>query len=316
MSVLLAICVVGSSVFAKLPADNQPTLRQAIAAAGVTAPIGHFANINNTITGWSYECDGDNYAAAYFVANAGPTDFGKLWIARYDAGKKTWSQASSMPPGSDSKQTQAQEVITLFYDGYYLYIQLQNASGSAATLQYNTDLTYKREFFGDTLAGLTDFSLVYRPNTDSLPGDPLAAIFDPISGKSRPIFPPATPTALDERGDQLGAQQYAACGQQWFDSHGLTVDKAHPFRSLDKVRSNVATDSLALAVIFGSDNPNEVCERGARDPIGAVYVFIHPDDTKRMKFVEQPITDWKHFHGLDLSPLLTKESLAKLFGSS
>lgn len=315
MSVLLAICLVGSAVFAKLPADNQPTLRHAIVAAGET-PGAHLSNLDKTITGWSYECDGNNYAAAYFVANAGPADFGKLWIARYDDGKKTWSEASSMPPGSENKQTQALEVITLFYDGYYLYVQTQNASGSAATLQFNTDLTYKREFFGDTLAGLTDFSLVYEPNTDALPGDPLAAIFDPTSGKSRPIFPPSTPTALVERGDQLGAQQFAACGQHWFDSHGLTLDKAHPFRGLAKLRSNVATDSLAFAVVYGSDNPNEVCQQGVRDPIGAVYVFIHPDDLKRMKFVEQPITDWKHFDVLDLAPLLAKESLAKLFSTS
>jgi len=36
----------------------------------------------------------------------------------------------------------------------------------------------------------------------------------------------------------------------------------------------------------------------------------------RMKFVEQPITDWKRFKDASLNPLFTKESLAKLFESS
>ena len=312
MSVLLAICIIGSSVFAKLPADNQPTLRQAIVAASVIAPSGHFANINNKITGWSYECDGDNYAAAYFVANAGPADFGKLWIARYDDGKKKWSEVSSMPPGSDTNQTQAQEVITLFYDGYYLYIQLQDASGSPATLQFKTDLTYKREFFGTTSVGLNDGALLYSPNTNALPGDPLAAIFDPESGKSRAIFPPATSTASIEAGERLEAAQYKTCGQQWFDAHGLKVDPRHPFSGLGDARSNLSTDSVAFIVIYGSGH---MCDQAEHDPIGAVYVFIHPDDPKRMRFVEQPITDWKHIDELDLNPLLTKESLAKLFGA-
>ncbi|HET9342591.1 MAG TPA: hypothetical protein VFO25_06730 [Candidatus Eremiobacteraceae bacterium] len=313
MSILLAICIIGSSVFAKLPADNQPTLRQAIVAAGVTAPSGHFANINNEITGWSYECDGNNYAAAYFVANAGPADLGKLWIARYDDGKKTWTESSSMPPGSGAKQANAQEVITLFYDGYYLYVQLQDASRSPATLQFNTDLTYKREFFGVTKVGITNGALFYAPNTNALPGDPLAAIFDPDSGTSRAIFPPAKPTSTIESGEKLEAQELKTCGQQWFDEHGLKVDPKHPFSGVGDARSNLSTDSLAFAVIYGN---GQMCQEAERNPIGAVYVYIHPDDPKRMRFVEQPITDWKHVDELQLDPLLTKESLAKLFSTS
>lgn len=313
MTVLLALCMIGNAVFSKLPADNQPTLRQAIVAAGET-PGSHLSNLDTKIAGWSYECDGDNYAAAYFVPNAGPADFGKLWIARYDAGKKAWTQASSMPPGSDSGQAMSQEVIALFYDGYYLYIQLQSARGEASTLQFNTALTYKREFFGKTWAGLSDYSLFYEPNSDVLSGDPLGAIFDPVSGKSRAIFPPEKPTSTIVRGDQLTAQQYAACGQQWFDAHGLDVDKAHPFRRLGPVLSNVMTDSLAFAVVYGAA-PDYVCAKGQREPIGAIYVFVHPSDTKRMKFVEQPL-DLKHMDTLDLRTFLTKEALLKLFGAS
>jgi len=44
-------------------------------------------------------------------------------------------------------------------------------------------------------------------------------------------------------------------------------------------------------------------------------VFAKPP-ADRMKFVEQPITDWKRFKDASLSPLLTKESLAQLFESS
>jgi hypothetical protein len=314
MTVLLAICMIGNAVFAKLPADNQPTLRQAIVAAGET-PGSHLSNLDKKITGWSYECDGDNYAAAYFVANTEPAEFGKLWIARYDDGKKAWTQASSIPPGSDSTQTSAQEVITLFYDGYYLYVQLQNATGTPATLQFRTDLTYKREFFGQTKVGITDGALLYIPNTDAVTGDPAAAIFDPDTGLSRGIFPPEHPTATMQRGAQSAAGQVQACGQQWFDEHGIGYDKKNPFRAVAGAHSNLATDSLVFAVIYGQD-PAHICPQGIRDPIGALYVYIHPDDPKRMKFVEQPITDWKHFDGSTLGTFLTKESLAKLFGAS
>ena len=45
----------------------------------------------------------------------------------------------------------------------------------------------------------------------------------------------------------------------------------------------------------------------------AVFAKLPAD---RMKFVEQPITDWKRFKDASLNPLLTKESLAKLLESS
>lgn len=313
MNVLLAICLVGGAVFAKLPTDHPPTLRQAIVAAGESPPSAHFANIDNEITGWSYECDGNNYAAAYFVQNAPAADAGRLWIARYDDGTKAWTHASFLPPGWDDKKAQPQQVITLFYDGYYLYIQLQDATGTPATLQLKTDLTYTREFFGVTKVGITNGALFYSPNTNALPGDPLAAIFDPESGGSRAIFPPKTPTATIEAGERLEAEQLKTCGQQWFEAHGIKLDPVHPFSRVGDAHSNLATDSLAFEVVYGSGN---MCREAAHDPIGAVYVFIHPDDPKRMKFVEQPITDWKHVDELQLDPLLTKESIAKLFGAS
>ena len=312
MSLLLAVCLVGGAVFAKLPTDHPPTLRQAIVAAGVSAPSEHVSNADKVLASWSYECDGSNYAAAYYVAGAAGADASRLWIARYDDGKKTWSEASTVPP-DPSEKAQAQQVITLFYDGYYLYVQLEDASGAPATLQFGTDLSYKREFFGKTWAGLTDFSLFYEPDTDALPGDPLGAIFDPVSGKSRAIFPPATPTETIERGEQLEAKQFATCGQNWFGSHGLTVDPKEPFRGLAAARSNPTTDSLAFAVVYGS---GYMCAQAPHDVVAAIYVVAHPDDPKRMKFVEQPLADVRHLDTLDLGSYLTKQSLAKLFGSS
>jgi len=311
MTVLLAICMIGNAVFAKLPSDNQPTLRQAIVAAGET-PGSHLSNLDTKITGWSYECDGNNYAAAYFVANAAPADFGKLWIARYDDGKKAWTQSSTMPPGSDSTQTAAQEVITLFYDGYYLYVQLQSATGTPETLQFKTDLTYKREFFGQTDAGITDGALFYTPNPNALPGDPAAAIFDPETGRSRAIYPLDKQTPAMLRGEQTAASVVSACINQ-FNEHGVTYDKQNPLRAIAGARSSLTTDSLVFAVIYGA-NPDPTCQN--REPVGAVYVFLHPNDPKRMKFVEQPIADIKHFDDSGLGTLLTQDSLAKLFGAS
>lgn len=308
MSVLLAICLVGGAVFAKLPADHPPTLRQAIAAAGVPAQSAHVSNLDKQMASWSYECDGANYAAAYFDTA------GRLWIARYDDGKKTWSESSSTPPGPGPQPAQAQQVITLFYDGYYLYVQLQDPKGNQATLQFDAKLGYEREFMGKTWSGLADGSLFYQPNADALPGDPLAAIFDPDTGASRAIFPPATPTAIIERGEKVAAQDVAACGQSWFHDHGLTIDEKNPLRGLIGARSDIATDSLAFAVVYGADNR---CERAGDDAVAAVYVILHPEDAKRMKLVEQPL-DVKNvdLDTLDLGTYLTKASIAKLFGQS
>lgn len=312
MSALLAMCLVGGALFAKLPTDHNPTLRQAIIAAGVT-PGAHLSNLDAQITGWSYGCDGPNYAVAYFVENASPAE-GRLWIARFDNGKKSWIEASSTPPTSGEKGSSATGVIAVFYDGYFLYVQLQQASGDPFTLQYATDLTYKGEFFGKTWAGLADGALFYEPNADALPGDPLAAIFDPDTGRSRAVFPPVTPTATITRGETIADQQFAACGAQWFVDHGVPIDARHPFRVLAGARSNVATDSLAFFVVYGGGNLK--CEQAGNDTIGAVYVVLHPDDVKRMKLVEEPLADVRKIDGLDLNSYLSKQSIAKLFGST
>ena len=313
MSALLAMCLVGGVVFSKLPTDHNPTLRQAIVAAGET-PGAHLSNLDTQITGWSYGCDGPNYAVAYFVANASPAGGDRLWLARFDNSRKSWIEASSTPPTLAEKASSAADVIAVFYDGYFLYVQLQQGSGDPFTLQYATDLTYKREFFGKTWAGLADGALFYEPNADALPGDPLAAIFDPDTGRSRAVFPPVTPTATITRGETIAGQQFAACGAQWFVDHGVPIDAKHPFRVLAGARSDVATDSLAFSVIYGGGSLK--CAQAGDDTIGAVYVVLHPDDVKRMKLVEQPLADVRQIDELDLGSYLSKQSIAKLFGST
>src|SRR5215467_12932368 len=229
MSLLLAVCMIGSAVIAKLPADNQPTLRQAIVAAGET-PGAHLSNLDQKLTNWAYECDGDNYAAAYLVANGEQSGLEKLWIARYDEGKAAWSEASSTPPHLQGDQPQ--KLVALFYDGYYLYIQFEDAKGRGTTLQFNTGLTYRSEFFGTTSVGLTNGALLYAPDPNVLPGDPLAAIFDPESSTSRAVFPPVTSTPTIEAGEKLETQELQRCGQGWFRAHGVPADDHHPFRRL------------------------------------------------------------------------------------
>lgn len=313
MTFLLAVCLVGNAVFAKLPTDHQPTLRQAIAAAGVPAPTAHFANINNEITGWSYECDADNYAAAYFVDTAPPSEFGELWIARYDADHKSWTESSMLPPGSDTKVTEAQQVITLFYDGYYLYVQLQNASDDPTTLQFGRELDYKREFFGTTLAGLPGGVLLFAPSIAApLPQDPLVATFDPDSGKSTALFPPDPATTTIARGIAVETKEFAACGRPPSSNPSTSFDDRNPLRHIIGVTSNYATDSVAFAVIYGTDE----CKQAPLGIVAATYVFEHPGDAKHVKYVEQPLGDPRKLRTLDFSTMLTKQSLAKLFGPS
>ena len=311
---MLLGCLIGAAVFAQLPQGKSPTLRQAIAAAGVPASGAPATNLDSAITGWSWGCDADNYTVGYFVENAGadPSLFGRLWIDRYDAGKKKWSETSLQPPVGRTGQAESNVVVTLFWDGFDLYAELEGVSGDVRTLQFAHDLTYRRQFYGKTLAGLTGGALLYGVDSDDpAHNDSLYSVFDPDSGVSRSIFPVDPKPAVELRGEQLAHSQYVGCGAAWFKQHAWPVDAKHPFESIITARADLQTDSLAFGISYGAFGC-EVVTAPAPE-VDAIYVYIHPADPKRMRVVEISVPDVKQVTAAKLDALLTKQSLSTLF---
>ncbi len=309
---MLVGCLVGAAVFAALPTDKSPTLRQAILAAGVPASAAPATNLGSAITGWSWECDADNYGVGYFVENADPSLFGRLWIDRYDAGKKKWTEISFAPPLGRTRQPERNEVVTLFWDGYYLYVELKGAGGDVRTLQFARDLSYRRQFFGKTVAGLSGGALLYAVDADDpAQNDSLYSVFDPESAASQSVFPAVPAPPVEVKGEHLAAAQYVKCAAAWFKKHAMPVDAKHPLESLIFARANVQTDALAFGVSYGGFQCDN--ESMPEPELDAIYVYRHPGDSKRARFVEIPVPDAKQVTPAKLDELLTKQSLAALF---
>ena len=313
---MIAACLAGAAVFAGLPSGSPPTLRQAITAAQVPASGAPAKNLDKEITGWSWGCSGDNYTVGYYLVGEDPAHAQRMWIDRYDAQKKTWAEASYEPKSralSVSGALEPPTVITVFEDGFDVYAQLQTPTGDAATLQFTRDLAYLRQFAGSTLAGLNDGVLLYAPDQDSdNESDAVVDVFEPNSGASRTIFPPQTKPPIEIQGEALAAQLYAACGSGWFQRRAILVNAKHPFRGVFLPRTNLANDALAFAIDYGG---GEKCPEAGDRQIVALYVFLHPGDARKMRYVEIPLKEGERVTAASLDALLTSDSLGKLFAA-
>lgn len=315
---IIVSCLVGAAVLLSLPSGTSPTLRQAIVAAHIPTANARIENLDKPITGWSWECDGDNYAVGYFLdqSPASPSDPSRFWIARYDADRKEWRQISQVAKSAASTNAESNEVHALFYDGYYLYVELKGATGDFATLQFARDLSLVRQFPGSTVAPLPHWRLLLRVDSPSSMFDvhPSLLVFDPDSGTSTKIYPLAIQPPLDELNSKELSREFAACGSDWLSSHEISKDPNTALRLIVGVKSDLVNDAVAAAIGFG--NPALLCKESNPVEHIAIYVYLHPGDAKHIQFREIAVPE-KHMPSYaELRALLTTESLAKLFGKS
>lgn len=309
---MLVTCLVGAAVLNALPVGKPPTLRHAIVAAGMPTSNAAIQNLDKPITGWSWECDGNSYAAAYYLDDGSPDSFTKLWIARYDDGKNAWKEVSYEPPSSTSIQVAAEQVIALFFDEYYLYLDMPDAQGRVATWQFSHDLAYRNAFDGTTLASIVDWRLLYQKTgaAAGLNGLEGVYVFDPDSGTSRQIFPPAVRPPIESAADAAIVSEFKACGAEALQSHGSAGDPAIGLRSVGGAQSDLDTDAIAFVVHYGGE-PFD-CP-ASHYSASAVYVYLHPGDPAHMRFIEKALPAQSKFTAADEQALLAKASLAVMF---
>jgi len=297
---------------------NVPTLRRALAQAGVPVQGADLTNLDKPITSGAELNNDSAYLIAYFVAEESNTLDAPLFVHRYDKHEKTWA-SSALPEAPAAAQDLDVPClgsvlsITEFQGLYLLDTHLNPSAGCILIL--TNDLKWKTSLYGWFLAGLGKNRIIYhRSQIHFAAAHPMEmGMYDLVAGRDATIFPPKPDPPIRARlTQQLG--EFFASHRDWCNANNHPCDPASFDSALvDNVAVSAEQDALAFVVSYDAiqDFPGDKPPTG---PTAVLYVYRHLNDGAKLQVRELLLEEAKRKLGpSQVQEFLAADTLARLF---
>jgi hypothetical protein len=316
--ILFFLLITPGLVGHQLADGTNNTLRQAIAAQGLTPDENSLKNLDKPITSDAKLNDSAKFVIAYYVDDGTNQLRPPLYIDRYDKKLEKWESAAL---GQAQASTQGIDVdclgsvlgINALGDRLLLDTHLSPSAG--CTLVLSREMKLEAGLYGWYLGQLGDNDIIYhRSEVHFASAHPAGiAVFDLRTKRDLTVFPRKPYQAI--RGafmEQL--KEFFEAHQEWCRRFNDPCD-AEWFDST--VKGDIATEAREHALAFvisyaQGDVPGTI--QKPTGPKDVLYVYRHINDEAKMEYREILLTEAEEkFGDVPLEKFLKQETLQKIF---
>jgi len=325
--VILAVCFAIGVVHAHLGSETQPTLRQAIAAAGVPVATARMRDLDSVITSWSSGCDRDDYLVAYYVPSSRSDKAlsGPLELAEYDAEARRWAvghiDAAPRPNDgfwrkSDRRSLSLGSVLGVEFAGPYVYTELHYSPSATMTVRFSRDLKPVGSFYGWSLGRLANGSIVYQNSMVHFSPTHAAhlSLYVPATNSSIALFPRQPYGPIRSAHLKALAAAYASAGDSWMRENNYPPDPDEGDADIAARYVNGTTGAAAFAIHYSlSDQSFPSLPPSKFLDVTAIYVYRGLSDPPNVQWKELVAPAGLHITDALLASYTTADGLKRVF---
>lgn len=315
-SVVLAI--LGFIRFAPARADDAKTLRETLAADGISVEGTSLANLDKRITSGATLNNADEFLIAYYLDDGSGLLNPPLYLHRLDRKNNIWTsgalvEAASSPDAADSVCFGAVLDIGSLLDRYILETHINPSAGCVLIVSH--ELKFSSVLYGWVLGHFDDGSIIFHRNQIHFatvhPAE--IAVYQEKNRKDFTFFPPKSVTPVREmltaelRDFYHTHQDYCVkandpCDPMEFDS-SLT----------GQIAVNEHSHSAAFAISYELQGYGQD-EKKPSGPTAVIYVYRNLDDANKVECRELLSADVKaRFGDISLQKLVEPAQLEMIF---
>lgn len=294
------------------------TLRQAIAAQGLTPDENIVQNLDKPITSGAQLDDSARFVIAYYIDDGSNALRPPLYIDRYDRKLQKWEsvalgQAHSKSSDIDVNCLGSVLSISALGDRLLLDTHLSPSAGCALILSQN--LKVEAGVYGWYLGQIGGDEIIYHRSEIHFASEHPAeiALFNLRTKRDLTLFPRKPYQAIRLA---LIAQlkEFFQTHEDWCNKFNDPCDPDWFDSSLEgEVATGAEKDALAFVISYEQQAfPREIQKPSG--PKNVLYVYRHVNDEAKMEYREMLLTEAKErFGDMPLQELLKPEVLQKIF---
>ena len=323
MKALLVFVSVGCALLVSAQTQTR-TLREVLAADGLTAANRTLPNLDKRITSGESLNDSARYVVAYYLDNGTGVRSSPMFIDVYDRKVRTWKSAvvtgngfqinAAGSPMSGELCLGSVLGIEASAESFFLDTHINPSAGCLLIL--SQDLKTRAALFGWYLARFSDDSVVYqRGEVHFAPVHPVElALYNWRTGREVALFP-RKPFQAVRLAHILRLREFFSTREEWCKTNN---DPCDPEQMDSSLVGDVATNDSEHVLAFMISYQQIQVTKDAQKPSGpanVVYVIRHADDPARLDYREILLTDVEaRFGKVTLADLLETKRLDELFG--
>ena len=322
MKPLLSLVAFGFALL--LSAQTPPrTLREALAADGVTVADGTLSNLDKPVTSGSSLNDSARYVVAYYLDNGSGVLRSTMFVDAYDSKARTWKSAAITGGGSQVNAAGAPmsddiclgSVLRIRASEESIFLDTHINPSAGCLLILSQDLKVRKALFGSYLARFRDDSVVYRRGeVHFAPVHPAElALYNWRSGREVELFPRKPFQAIRLAHIQR-LREFFSTRREWCNTNNDPCDPEQMDSTLlGDVATNDSEHALAFLISY-HQLQGTLDEQKPSGPGQVVYVIRYADDPARLDYREFLLADVEaRFGNVTLADLLETRRLAELF---
>jgi hypothetical protein len=323
MKALLGFVLVGYSLLLSAQAQSR-TLREVLAADGLTVANGTLTNLDKPITSGASVNAAAQYVVAYYLDNGTGVRSSLMFVDSYDRKSRTWRSASVRADGFQINAAGASmsgdvclgSVLQIRTSAESLFVDTQINPSAGCLLILSQDLQVRAALFGWYLKRFPDDSVVYqRGEVHFAPVHPVElGLYNWRSGREVPLFP-RKPFQAVRLAHIQRLREFFSTREEWCKTNN---DPCDPEQMDSSLMGDLATNDSEHALAFMISYEQIQVTGGEQKPSGpgnVVYVIRQADDPVRLDFREALLADIEaRFGKVTLSDLLETRRLDELFG--
>ncbi len=298
--------------------EAKNTLRQAIAAQGLTPDENIVKNLDKPITSGGQLDDSARFVIAYYIDDGSNALLPPLYIDRYDRKLQKWEsatlgQAQSKSPDIDVNCLGSVLNISALGDRLLLDTHLSPSAGCALIL--SREMKLEAGLYGWYLGQIDGDEIIYhRSEVHFASAHPAEiALFDLSTKRDLTLFP-RKPYQAIRRALIEQLKEFFRTHEDWCNKFDDPCDPDWFDSSLEgEVATEAGRDALAFVISYAQRVfPGEIQKPSG--PKNVLYIFRHVDEEEKMEYREMLLTEAKErFGDVRLQELLKPEVLQKIF---
>jgi hypothetical protein len=314
----VALAILGFIRIASARADDAKTLRETLAAEGISVEGKSLANIDKRITSGATLKNADEFLIAYYLDDGSGLLNPPLYLHRLDRKTNIWTSATLGEIGSsadtpDSVCYGAVLDIGSFLDRYILETHINPSAGCVLIVSH--ELKFRTVLYGWVLGHFDDGTIIFHRNQIHFatvhPAE--IAVYQEKNRKDFTFFPPKAETPVRE---VLTAEL-----RDFYHTHQDYCAKANdpcdPMEFDSSLTGQIAVDEHSHAAAFSISYELQGYGQDEKKPSGpnaVVYVYRNLDDVNKIECRELLSADVKaRFGDISLQKLVEPAQLEMIF---
>jgi hypothetical protein len=298
--------------------EAKNTLRQAIAAQGLTPDENIVKNLDKPITSGATLDDTGQFVIAYYVDDGSGVLKPPLYIERYDRKLQKWESVALEEAHSKSQDVDLDclgSVLSIRALGDRLLLDTHLSPSAGCALILSRKMKLEAGLYGWYLGQIGGDEIIYhRSEVHFASAHPAEiALFDLSTKRDLTLFP-RKPYQAIRRALIEQLKEFFRTHEDWCNKFD---DPCDPDWFDSSLTGEVATEVRENALAFVISYEQRVFPGKIQKPIGpknVLYVYRHANDEAKMEYLEMLLTEAKErFGDVPLQKFLEQETLQKIF---